>query len=103
MPDWRRYVRDRLPPLDVPPHREIEIVEELAAQLEATYERERSRGASRRQATQRAEAEVPDWHALAHTLGSIERPYRQAPVAGAHSGGIMTGLVQDIRYALRSL
>jgi hypothetical protein len=35
MNDWRRYVRDRLPPLDFSAEREIEIVDELALQLEA--------------------------------------------------------------------
>ena len=44
--DWRDYVRSHLPPLQVSPERELEIVEELAAQLEATYWRERSSGAS---------------------------------------------------------
>jgi hypothetical protein len=34
--DWRDYVRAHLPPLDVRPEREVEIVEELAIQLEGT-------------------------------------------------------------------
>lgn len=41
--DWRRYVRSHLPPLDVPAEREIEIIEELAVQLETTFERARQR------------------------------------------------------------
>ena len=41
--NWRRYVRSQLPPLEVSAEREIEIVEELAVQLESTYERARSR------------------------------------------------------------
>ena len=52
---------------------------------------------------ERAEAEVPDWQALAHTLGRIERPHIQPAAAGAGSGGFMTGWAQDIRYALRAL
>ena len=51
----------------------------------------------------RARAEVPDWNALAKTLGRIERPFTPPLAAGASSGGIMTGLVQDLRYAIRAL
>ena len=87
----------------MPPEREIEIVDELALQLEATYERAISAGATVTEARLKAEAEVPDWAALARTLGKIERPYSPAPVAGAQYGGFMTGFIQDIRYALRAL
>ncbi len=50
-----------------------------------------------------ARAEVPDWRALASTLGRIERAYTQPLAAGAGSGGLMTGLIQDLRYAVRAL
>ena len=48
--NWRHYVRSQLPPLDVAAERELEIVEELAVQLESTYERARARGESQDQA-----------------------------------------------------
>ena len=38
MPDWRAYVRSRVPPLAIPPEREAEIVDELALQLQAIYD-----------------------------------------------------------------
>jgi putative ABC transport system permease protein len=101
--DWRAYIRRRLPPLAAPAEREMEIVDELAIQLESIYERERARGASHDLALVRAEGEVPDWSVLAHTLGRIERPAIPRPVAGAGSGGFMTGFVQDLRYAVRAL
>ncbi len=101
--NWRHYVRDHLPPLPVAAEREVEIVEELAAQLEATYDRARAGGANDDDAMQRAVAEVPDWHALAATLGRIERRYVPPPAIGDRSGGIMTGFVQDLRYAIRAL
>ena len=101
--DWRRYVRSHLPPLAVSAERETEIVDELALQLETTYERAISAGATADEARMKAEAEVPDWAALARTLGKIERPDIPAPVAGAQYGGFMTGFIQDIRYALRAL
>lgn len=101
--DWRRLVRSHLPPLDVPPSRENDIVEELAAQLEATYERARSRGASDADARQLALTEVPDWQSFARHIGTIERPYAAPPAMGAGPDGIMTGFMQDVRYALRSM
>jgi putative ABC transport system permease protein len=101
--NWRNYVRSHLPPLDVSAERENEIIDELAVQLEATFDRARANGEHEDIALKRALAEVPDWNALARTLGRIERPHVQAPTAGAGSGGIMSGLVQDLRYALRAL
>jgi putative ABC transport system permease protein len=100
--DWRGYVRARLKRLHTSPEREIEIVEELASQLEATHARAIARGLSEEQARQLAAAEVPDWNALARTLARIESPARPKPAPGSGSG-IMTGFVQDIRYALRGL
>jgi len=101
--DWRHYVRSRLPRLAVSAEREIEIVDELALQLEAIYERALGAGATAAEARLRAQAEVPDWAALARTLGTIKRPDAPAPVPGAQVGGVMTGFIQDIRYALRAL
>jgi putative ABC transport system permease protein len=102
---WRDYVRSRLPPLDISAEREIEIVDELALQLEAAYDAALNRGATPEQARQAALAEVPDWHALAQTLSRIERPVvsRVSPAVRPSSGGLMSGLVQDIRYAWRGL
>ncbi|MGH9384369.1 MAG: ABC transporter permease [Vicinamibacterales bacterium] len=101
--NWRHYVRSHLSPLHVSSEREIEIVEELAAQLEAIYSRARSAGASHREAIDRAEAEVPNWQDLARTLDRIERRHVPSPTVGASTGGLMTGFIQDIRYALRAL
>ena len=101
--DWRAYVRSHLPPLDVSGPREAEIVDELAVQLESTYERARARGVDDDDARRLAIAEVPDWGAFASSIRTIERPYVPPPVAGDGSGGIMTGFVQDIRYAFRAL
>ncbi|MGE3488901.1 MAG: ABC transporter permease [Vicinamibacterales bacterium] len=100
---WRRYVRSRISHLPVDAGRETEIVEELASQLSATYERELAGGATEAAARAAADAEVPDWPALADTLTRIERPYVEPAAAGAGTGGFMTGLVQDVRYALRAL
>jgi putative ABC transport system permease protein len=100
---WRGYVREQLPPLNVPAERELEIIEELAVQLESTYDRARENGAGEDEARRLAIGEVPDWNAFARTVAAVER--RPAPPAttGAPSGGVMTGITQDVRYALRGL
>ena len=101
--NWRQYVRSQLPPLDVAAERESEIVEELAVQLESIYERARTRGETHESARHLAISEVADWAAFAQSVTRIERPYIQPPAAGAGAGGTMTGLIQDIRYAVRAL
>ena len=101
--NWRDYVRTKLPALQVSAERELEIVEELAVQLESTYERARARGLSEDEASRLAIAEVPDWAAFARTVGTIERHYVQPPTAGGGGGGLMTGVRQDLRYAWRAL
>jgi putative ABC transport system permease protein len=101
--DWRRYVRSHLPPLQVAAEREVEIVEELAVQLESTFDRARARGLSDDEATQLAVAEVSDWQAFARTVHAIEQRHIQPPVAGAAAGGVMTGVIQDLRCAARAL
>ena len=101
--NWRQYVRDRLPRLRVSAERELEIIEELAGQLESTYERAKAAGANDADATQRAIAEIPDFDALARTLSRVERRYHPPPVAGAGPKGLMTGFLQDLRYAVRGL
>jgi predicted permease len=101
--NWRRYVRDRLGRLDVAPEREIEIVDELAMQLEATYSRERGRGAGHADAMARASAEIPDWGTLAATLRGIERRPDPTPAPGLNAAGWISGLAQDVRHSWRSL
>jgi len=101
--DWSRYVRSHLPPLNVSAERETEIVEELAVQLESTYERARASGASEDDARMAAMNEVPDWQAFARNIAIVEPRHVAPPTAGATHGGIMIGFVQDVRYASRSL
>jgi predicted permease len=99
--NWRAHVRAHLPPLAAPPERELEIVDELADQLESTYQRECGSGATHDEAMAAVGREVPDWAALARTLTVIEP--RRAPIAHDTSGGLMNGCISDIRFAIRSL
>lgn len=101
--DWRQHVRAHLPPLGVAPEREIEIVEEIAVQLEGAYERARREGATPDHALARANEEVPDWSALARVLQQIEHAPPRGAVAGDPAASILTGWGADVRYACRVL
>ncbi|MGH7575957.1 MAG: ABC transporter permease, partial [Longimicrobiales bacterium] len=105
-----------MPALDVSPEQVAEIIEELALQLEATYEAARATGRSEEEARERAQAEVTDWEALAREVTRIERPIAahlprgirprlERPVPGVpfKGKGAVAGLGFDIRYALRVL
>ena len=70
--DWRSYVRNHLPALNVRAERENEIVDELALQLEAAYDTALRSGCDRDEAMRQAASEVPDWQALARELAHIE-------------------------------
>ena len=100
--NWRQYVRGHLPPLNVSAEREAEIVDELAMQLEATYDRARAQGASHDEALAKAGCEVPDWAALARTIEAVHPPCAVRD-SGPSSGGLLTGIGGDLRFAMRSL
>lgn len=119
MPNWKKYVRERLPSLNVSAAREREIVEELAAQLEQEFASAVARGINAAEAERRAKAQISDWPALGREIASAERPVaaelaRRVPAAWQPTaveinlrkrrGGMMVAdLLQDTRYALRML
>lgn len=109
------HVRARLPRLDLDPHREAEIVEELAQQLEQTFDAARSGGASEDAAMADADASIGDWGSLARSIVSAERS-RAAQVAGRVVAPIATepggsgalgpwlrSIWQDARHGVRWL
>jgi hypothetical protein len=79
MPDWRQVVRERLAPLTLPGPREQEIGEELALQLEQSYDDARAAGAGETEATARALAQMGDWRLLAAEITAAERPVDSPP------------------------
>jgi putative ABC transport system permease protein len=102
--DWRRYVRSHLPPLDVAAERESEIVEELALQLEAVYDRSRSAGADHDAAMRQVADEVPDWRALADVLVAVGAPAPPPPTGSEpHRAGRLAAFAGDGRFAIRSV
>src|SRR5262249_53266911 len=119
MRDWRKYVREKLPPLGLSGAREQEIVEELAQQLEQVHADAISRGASHAAAQERTESQIRDWSALAAEIRRAERPVaaevqarvpeawnyemREAQFRKTRGGNAMADFLQDIRYALRMM
>jgi hypothetical protein len=65
MPDWKRLVRERIAPSAPSAPSQEEVVSELAAHLEETYEDALSQGLTEQAATGFALQEVHNWHVLA--------------------------------------
>ena len=108
------YVREHLPPLELDPAREAEIVEELAQQIEQTYDDARADGADEAAAERAAHGVVPDWRRLARELVNAERSKAEQaarriarPVLTEPGDGHLAAMVrqswQDVRYGLRRL
>ncbi len=119
MRDWRRYVREHLPPLGLNGARETEIVDELALQLEQVCNEALMRGASRADAEAQAAAQIRDWSALAAEIRRAETPVvaaaaewlpeklqfdaQEMRLRKKRGGNAMADFLQDLRYALRML
>jgi predicted permease len=114
MPDWAQYVRQnlRLSGLDV--EREAEVMEDLAEQLEDAYAEALRHGLSPSQAEAATKKHIPDWPALAKEVERSRRGRESAITAlqnraedrniATHGEfSLLTGLMQDIHYALRML
>jgi predicted permease len=112
MPDWRAYVKSKLPPLGLGPGREAEIVDELTQELEQCYAGTLARGASEEDAVRTAMEEVPDWAALAREIRTAEGPVMPAlepspPEAergrSLSASRLGRDLAHDLRYGARAL
>jgi predicted permease len=109
------YVRRHLPPLGLDADREAEIVEELAQQMEQTYEAARADGADAAFAERAAHGVVADWQALARDLVHAERsavatvarrvaaPLIDEPDGGGRTGRLAREGWQDARHGVRWL
>jgi len=115
MPDWKQFVRQHLPPLQLDASREQEIVEELAQQLEQEYSETLARGATRAEAEERATAQFTDWDSLAKDIDRAERPVAartpellrnamsEQKLRKRSGGNMVADLLQDVRLGLRAL
>jgi putative ABC transport system permease protein len=115
MADWKQFVREHLPDLRLVVEREQEIIEELAQQLEESYNEALARGATESEAESHAMAQFADWDALAQEIRRAERPAAARfpePMPRAVSeqrlgqrpgGNMLADLVRDVRFGFRIL
>ena len=101
MPDWKEEVRQRLSGLNLAPAHEAEIIEELAQHLDDVYTRAMSNGATDAEARRTALLELDD-HKLRNEIQRSQRPYREQPVPGSGRSNLMSDLLHDLRYAVRT-
>jgi predicted permease len=104
MPDWSRDIRARLSPLRLPATREHAIVDELSQHLEERWRELVAGGASEEEATRLALSGFRADDVLARHLAPLRLAHTPEPVTpGAPAGRLFGDLVQDVRYAARTL
>src|SRR4029079_2020633 len=104
MPEWKPEILRRLALLRLGPTREAEIVDELSQHLEDRYQELLSSGQSDDAAFRTSLEELKDEHLLARGLERVEQDaYREPIVPGTARSNAFAGLLQDIRYAFRTL
>jgi len=114
MPDFSRFVRDHLAPLDLPRHRELKIVEELAAQLEESYDALLATGLSADDAWKMLQRQLPEWQTLRMELLDAEpaivrlaqsppAPETTRPLLARVLTFLSLGIVRDLRSGIRML
>ena len=99
MRDFRSFVRTHLSSLALPRRREIEIVEELAAQLEDSYDALVAGGLPEDEAWDEIRRQMPDGETLARELLAADPPPR---LSGLHEL-LGQGVLRDLQSSLRLL
>lgn len=102
MRDFKAFVREQLSSLALPRQRELKIVEELAAQLEDSYESLVAEGRSDEEAWRELQRQLPDWNTLGTELLEAEPVIVRLaqPERGPLAGGTMRRLVSGLRQLL---
>ena len=104
MPEWDDEIRTRLSGLRLTGAREAELIDELSAHLDDRFEEHRAAGASPEEARRRALAELRDHGVLAREMLTLRQAQVPDPVAfGARPARFFADVVQDLRYAVRTL
>ena len=97
-------LRRRLAELRLSPAREAEIVEELSQHLDDRYEELRAAGSSDADARRLALEELNEAGGLAQRMQALSQAHTPPPIVhGQPSGGLLRGVWQDLRYALRTV
>jgi predicted permease len=106
MRDWRRAVRERLDALHLDPHQEVDVVEELAQELEERHGRALREGHTEEEADALVSAELASDAFSAEIQAALKVPAaRPAPDVGLapRPGSLWGGFREDLRYAARLL
>src|ERR1044072_1755765 len=104
MPEWKEEVREKLANLNLEPMREAAIVDELSQHLEDSYQELLSVGISEAEACQLALTELAENDLLERELRRVTRTTISEPTVTASTGGnILASVLQDVRYAVRTL
>ena len=104
MPDWTQHVRPRLSGLRLSPTREAEIVEELSQHLDDRYGELIAGGMSPHEATRIALSDFREGNVLADYLAPLRQAHQPSAITpGASGSNLLSGLWQDMRYAVRML
>ncbi len=119
MRDWKRFVREHLPPLGLSGAREQEIVEEIAQQIEDAYSEALSRGLpdNKPKATPsrkfligiywRAIFNAPNSPSKLKSTLAFPQEWREAMheenLRKRRGGNMFADLIQDLRYTVRML
>ena len=99
---WTREVRTRLAPLRLSPAREAEIIDELSQHLDDRWRELTSGGTPADEATRLTLAEFRDGNLLAAHMSALRQARQPPPLTpAAPAGHALTGIWQDIRYAVR--
>lgn len=102
MHDFKAFVRAHLPSLALPRQRELKIVEELASQIEDSYEALIAEGRSDEEAWNELQRQIPDWKTISDELLEAE----PVIVKWAHPGlrdVLGVGLARDLQSSVRLL
>ena len=103
MPDFCRLIRERLRNSNLAPEREAGVVEELAQHLGDRYDSLRSSGATEAEALATVMGDL-DQRDLTDELNRIGSVWREpVPLGTTTRTQFWSSLLQDLRYALRTL
>src|ERR1700751_4246720 len=104
MPEWKPEILCRLAPLKLGPTREAEIVGELSQHLEDRYQELLASGQPEDAAFRTSLDELKDENLLARGLKLVETDFYREPIVPGKAGrNAFEGILQDIRYAFRTL
>jgi predicted permease len=101
MPDWARLLGERLGERIASDARVSDVLEELEQHVEDRYRELRGQGVPPDEARDRALAEATSDRALGKWLGRGGRSKKVRPIPPGENGGSGTGLLHDVRYAVR--